>query len=107
LDRNDLVDAWVKNDHLGFEIVYIYRGVVKKYRPDFLIRLNDGTILVLEVKGQETDEATTKHRFLGEWIEALNGHGGFGVWKWDVSRGTSDIEEILEKHCAIGCESPA
>jgi type III restriction enzyme len=26
LDRNAYVDAWVKNDHLGFEILYIFKG---------------------------------------------------------------------------------
>jgi type III restriction enzyme len=30
LDRVDGVDAWVKNDHLGFEILYIWQGIVKK-----------------------------------------------------------------------------
>ena len=35
LDRSPLVSAWVKNDHLGFEVLYIHRGVVRKYRPDF------------------------------------------------------------------------
>jgi len=34
LDRNKNVDAWVKNDHLGFEVLYVYKGVVHKYRPD-------------------------------------------------------------------------
>ena len=29
LDRNDHVEAWVKNDHLGVEIVYVYRGAVE------------------------------------------------------------------------------
>jgi hypothetical protein len=61
LDRNDRVHAWVKNDHLGFEILYVFRGVVKKYRPDFLIRLVCGEMLVLEVKGsghaREQDQA--------------------------------------------------
>jgi len=38
LDRNPNVEAWVKNDHLGFEVLYVYRGVVRKYRPDFLVR---------------------------------------------------------------------
>ncbi|MBI1902905.1 MAG: DEAD/DEAH box helicase family protein [Planctomycetia bacterium] len=37
LDRNKLVDAWVKNDHLGFEVLYVFGGVVRKYRPDFLM----------------------------------------------------------------------
>ena len=38
LDHNPRIDSWVKNDHLGFEVLYLYRGVVRKYRPDFLIR---------------------------------------------------------------------
>ena len=42
LDHNPLVDAWVKNDHLGFEVLYVYRGVVRKYRPDFIIPLEVG-----------------------------------------------------------------
>ncbi len=97
LDRNELVEAWVKNDHLGFEILYVYRGVVKKYRPDFLIRLRNGTLLVLEVKGEPTDEARAKQRFLEEWVSAVNAHGGFGRWAWDVSRETADLAGILEK----------
>ncbi len=32
------VTAWVKNDDLGYEIMYVYNGIVKKYRLDFLIR---------------------------------------------------------------------
>lgn len=51
LDHLPAVAAWVKNDHLGFEIVYVFDGVVRKYRPDFLIRLASGRMLVLEVKG--------------------------------------------------------
>ena len=50
LDRNPAVEAWVKNDHLGFEVLYVYRGVVRKYRPDFLIRLRSGAMLVLETQ---------------------------------------------------------
>ena len=42
LDRNPLVESWVKNDHLGYEVLYVYRGVVRKYRPDFIIRFRSG-----------------------------------------------------------------
>ncbi len=48
LERNEQVAAWVKNDHLGYEIMYVYKAVVKKYRPDFLIRLATGRMLVLD-----------------------------------------------------------
>ena len=39
LDRSDHVQAWVKNDHLGFEITYSFRGIIRKFRPDYLVRL--------------------------------------------------------------------
>jgi hypothetical protein len=25
------VTAWVKNDHLGFKVMYVYRGVVRNF----------------------------------------------------------------------------
>ena len=97
LDHADEVAAWVKNDHLGFEVFYVHRGVVRKYRPDFLIRLSSGDMLVLEVKGQDSDRDQTKRRFLDEWVRAVNAHGGFGRWAWDVSKSPSDIRDILAK----------
>ncbi len=54
LDHDPNVAAWVKNEHLSFEILYVFQGVVHKYRPDFLIRLANGSMLVLEVKGEDS-----------------------------------------------------
>lgn len=98
LDHNPAVAAWVKNDHLGFEILYVYRGVVRKYRPDFLIRLSAGSMLVLETKGKDTEQDQTKRRFLDEWVQAVNAHGGFGRWSWDVSTDPANIKDILAQH---------
>jgi type III restriction enzyme len=100
LDRSPHVAAWVKNDHLGFEITYSFRGIIRKFRPDYLIRLTSGKQLVLEVKGQDNQEQQTKREFLGEWVRAVNGHGGFGAWAADVSRNPTDIHEILARHNA-------
>jgi len=98
LDRNSNVHSWVKNDHLGFEILYTYKGVVQRFRPDYLVRFASGKMLVLEVKGQDTQENKTKREFLGEWVNAVNQHGGFGSWASDVSRNPRDITGILEAH---------
>ncbi len=100
LDRSPYVAAWVKNDHLGFEITYSFKGVIRKFRPDYLVRLANGKMLVLEVKGQDNQEQQTKREFLGEWVRAVNGHGGFGTWASDVSRYPSDIHEILQRQGA-------
>ncbi len=97
LDRNKNVIAWVKNDHLGFEISYLWEGLVRKYRPDFLIKLVDGSMLVLEVKGIDNQQNKTKRAFLDEWVRAVNSHGGFGRWQWAVSKHPKDIQDILER----------
>jgi len=72
------VPAWVKNDHLGFEILYNYQGIVRKYRPDFIIKLSNGVHLILETKGEHDDKDRVKRDFLDEWVCALNYNGGFG-----------------------------
>src|SRR5271157_4303402 len=98
LDRNPNVRAWVKNDHIGFEITYSFKGIIHKFRPDYLIRLTNGKTLVLEVKGQDDQQQQTKREFLAEWVRAVNGHCGFGTWTADVSRHPKDVLEILERH---------
>ncbi len=95
LDESEDVAAWVKNDHLGFEVLYVHRGVVRKYRPDFLVRLQSGDLLILETKGQETDQDKVKWRYLDEWTQAVNAHGGFGRWRWAVAKAAGEIRDIL------------
>ena len=104
LDRNSHVAAWVKNDHLGFEIPYIFQGIVRKYRPDFLIRLSNGRYLVLETKGKETEQDRTKREFLKEWILAVNEQKGFGVWSADVAFHPGEVKDILERHSLVSSE---
>jgi type III restriction enzyme len=100
LDRNANVRAWVKNDHIGFEITYSFKGIIHKFRPDYLVRLTNGKTLIFEVKGQDDQQQQTKREFLSEWVRAVNGHGGFGEWTADVSRHPKDVIEILTKQNA-------
>jgi len=97
LDESDAVEAWVKNDHLGFEVLYVYRGVVRKYRPDFLVRLVSGDTLILETKGQDAEQDRVKWRYLDEWVQAVNTKGGFGHWRWAVAKAPGEIRDILIK----------
>ncbi len=101
LDDSDAVTAWVKNDHLGFEVLYVYRGVVRKYRPDFLVRLKNGEFLVLETKGQDTEQDKVKRRYLDEWCQAVNAHGGFGQWRAALAGSPGEIRDILMKNDAV------
>ncbi|MBF0553637.1 MAG: DEAD/DEAH box helicase family protein [Nitrospirae bacterium] len=97
---NSVVKSFVKNDHLGFVVYYNYRGVIRSYFPDFIIKLTSGDNFVLEIKGQDDEQNRTKRVFLDEWCRAVNQHGGFGKWKWAVSFDPNDVDTILS---ALNC----
>jgi type III restriction enzyme len=98
LEKNPHVEAWAKNDHLGFEIVYIYEGVVRKYVPDYLVRLDNGKTLVLETKGRMTSRDVAKRKALSEWVKAVNATGEFGTWANDISINVADVDSIIQKY---------
>ncbi|MFG2760447.1 BPTD_3080 family restriction endonuclease [Streptomyces wuyuanensis] len=83
--------AYVKNDHLGFDIPYVYEGTRHDYVPDFLIKLRTSPddverTLIVEVSGGQkrlhlpglTDMKVVAAR--DTWCVAVNNHGGFGRW---------------------------
>ncbi len=92
------VVAYAKNDHLGFEISYLWNGVRRRYLPDFLIRLSNGKTLVLEIKGEDSAQNRAKRAALAVWVEAVNAKGGFGVWGWDVAFQPAQLHDILHRH---------
>lgn len=95
---NDQINiaSFVKNDHLGFAILYNFEGVIRKYYPDFVLKFKNGQHLILETKGRDTEQDKTKRVFLDEWCKAINQHGGFGVWKWAVSFDPNDVDVVIK-----------
>ena len=83
-EKEPCVVAWAKNDHLDFKIRYLYRGSSRNFVPDCLIRLDNGKTLILEVKGQDTEQNRVKRAAMQTWIQAVNEQGGFGTWCFDV-----------------------
>ena len=98
LDRSEHVTAWAKNDHLNFEIRYLFDGGCHKYRPDFLAKLSTDEILIIETKGEEDQKDEVKRKAMREWLRAVNEHGGFGRWHPEpaVSKRPDDVPLILE-----------
>ncbi len=92
----EAVESFVKNDHLGFAILYNHQGVIRRYFPDFIIRLKNGEYLILETKGHDSEQNKTKRAFLDEWCKAVNHHGGFGKWTGAVSFDPNDLEKVLQ-----------
>jgi len=95
LDRNADVAAWARNDHLGFEVIYIFEGIFHKFYSDYLVKLVDGKMLVLEIKGLDTERDRTKRQYMSEWIKALNTNATFGTWRFGVCLQSSDLPTVL------------
>lgn len=98
LEKSENVVAYVKNDRLGFQIYYMWQGARRRFIPDFLIRLDNGKTLVLEIKGIDSEQNRAKRAALDEWIRAVNEKGGFGIWCWDVAFEPAQIHDIITKH---------
>lgn len=95
LEESKLVQAYAKNDRLGFQIHYLWNGVRRRFVPDFLIRLENGKILILEIKGEDSEQSSAKRAALDAWVKDVNSKGGFGGWCWDVAHQPAQIRGIL------------
>lgn len=103
LEKRNEVLAYAKNDHLGFQIYYLWRGSKRKFVPDYLIKLANGKHLVLEIKGEDSDQNRAKRLALDGWVKAINERGGFGVWSWDVVKGEpAKVDDTIVHHSTTG-----
>jgi type III restriction enzyme len=96
LERCAAVAFYARNDHLGLVIPYEYMGVDHSYEPDFIVRLRDGTTVVLEIKGFEDDQTKAKHNAAKRWVAAVNNWGGLGRWDFHVCRNPQVLDRELE-----------
>ena len=98
LETSNLVAAYAKNDHLGFQVYYLWNGSKRRFIPDFIIRLVNGKTLVLEIKGEDSDQNRAKRAALEVWVKGVNAKGGFGVWCWDVAFEPAKVHDIIAAH---------
>src|SRR5690606_23038243 len=61
------------------------------------LRKASGALGVMQKNEIDSQQNQTKREYLNEWINAVNNHGGFGKWHWDVSFHPSDIEGLIKK----------
>ena len=101
LEMSDQVAAYAKNDHLGFQLYYLWNGVRRRYLPDFLIRLGNGKTLILEIKGEDSEQNRAKRAALDVWVQAVNGKGGFGLWCCDVVFEPAQMQDVLIHHSSV------
>ncbi|MBN9433607.1 MAG: DEAD/DEAH box helicase family protein [Bosea sp.] len=88
-DRHPRVVAWVKNHNLGFEVPYSAGGEARRYRPDFILRIDDGSgaddplNLVVEIKGARDEDDKDKAETMRTlWVPGVNNLGFLGRWNF-------------------------
>ena len=97
------VRAYVKNDNLGFEAPYRFGSEARRYRPDFIVVVDDGRggedplHLVVEVKGYRREDAKEKKAAMETfWVPGVNRLGTFGRWAFAEFRDVYGMEEDFE-----------
>jgi type III restriction enzyme len=95
--------AYTKNHNLGFEMPYRYGSEVRRYRPDFIVLVDDGhgqddlLHLVIETKGYRREDAKDKRLTMETyWVPGVNNLKTFGRWAFaelaDVYQMESEFE---------------
>ena len=97
LEQSEVVECYVRNDHLGLGIPYEHDGTSHLYEPDFIVRLTNGVHLVLEIKGFEPDRVHAKHAAAKRWISAVNNWGKLKKWDFLVCKDPQLLGQELNK----------
>ncbi len=97
-EKDGEIVAWAKNDHLNFKVRYLWSGSSRNFVPDYLIRLKNGKTLVLEVKGQDSEQNKAKRVAMDTWVKAVNDQGGFGKWCFDVVFDPAQTRDVIARH---------
>jgi type III restriction enzyme len=96
--------AYVKNHNLGFEVPYRYGPETRKYRPDFIVQVDDGKSaedplnLIVEIKGYRGEDAKEKKSTMDTyWVPGVNNLKQYGRWAFaeftDVFQMQEDFTE--------------
>ena len=81
------VVAYTKNHNLGFDVPYRYGSESRRYRPDFILLVDDGRgpgdrlHLVVEIKGYRREDAKEKKSTMDTyWVPGVNHLATYGRW---------------------------
>jgi len=68
------VSSWTKNYYsVQFKLDYVNAdGYISNYYPDFIVKLTNGKIVVVETKGLEDLDVPPKMERLKQWFEDIN-----------------------------------
>lgn len=104
-EKHPRVRSYVKNQGLGFDVPYRYGSETRRYRPDFIVRIDDGhgdddfLNMVVEIKGYRREDAKEKKSTMETyWIPGVNNVGTYGRWAFAELTEIYRIEADFEAH---------
>lgn len=104
VESHPQVLKYVKNHGLGFEVPYLMGSESRRYRPDFIIYIDDGhgpddpLKLIVEIKGYRGEDAKVKKETMEVyWIPGVNNSGRFGRWAFAEFCDVYEIEADFKK----------
>jgi type III restriction enzyme len=106
------VVAYVKNHNLGFEVPYRHASEMRKYRPDFIVLVDDGHAphadgtpnllnLIVEIKGYRGEDSKEKASTMKTyWVPGVNHLGTHGRWAFAEFCDVYEIESDFKAKVA-------
>jgi type III restriction enzyme len=100
-EKHPRVLAYVKNQGLGLEVPYLLGSTPHRYRPDFILRIDDGREpalnLIVEIKGFRGEDAKVKATTMRTyWVPGVNNLEQFGRWAF------AEFTEVFEIEAEFG-----
>ncbi|HEY4249970.1 MAG TPA: DEAD/DEAH box helicase family protein [Roseomonas sp.] len=108
-EKHPRVLAYAKNQGLGLEVPYLLGSTPRRYRPDFIVRIDDGQDqplnLIVEIKGYRGEDAIEKANTMrAYWVPGVNNLRSFGRWAFaeftQVFAIEAEFDELLEGFAA-------
>ena len=101
-EEHPKVLAYTKNHNLGLEVPYRFGSENRRYRPDFIVEVDDGhgptdpLHLVVEIKGYRREDAKEKKSTMETyWVPGVNHLKTFGRWAFAEFTDVYTMEEEL------------
>lgn len=91
--RDDV--AYAKNDHLGFQIHYLWQG-----SPPLHSRLHRQAgeredAGAGDQRNGQSSRTRPSAKLWTRWVRAINSASGFGQWSWDVAFDPAQVHDII------------
>ena len=104
LEELDYVEAFTPNDrNVGLAVPYQYQHQTHVYEPDFVVKLRNKKLVMLEIKGRkgelhDPDRIRAKNAAARKWVAAVNNSDRLDEWAFEICRDLGRLRSILAAH---------